>query len=248
MAKSSYYRWLVGAALVAGLVPVFATAPAVAQDNGGREDRGDRGSRRNGDRPRGDGPRGRDRESGTAKTPADTKPAPPATTAPTSTSFGTTSDAEKIRKSATDTIKLHDKSGDGILAGDELSELGMSKGADANADGKITHDELVAFRTPKTTAATGTAVKSTTANAASSDPEATAKSGERKLVNDTRKSYRFKSTKDRLPSWSLAGRDKNGDGQVSMSEYSRSWSDRTASEFQRYDTDGDGMITSEEKR
>jgi Ca2+-binding EF-hand superfamily protein len=243
MASSRNLRWLVVAVLAAWVATLVCTHPIAAQENGRG---GDRGWRRNGDRPRGDGPRGRNREDESANAPADTKPGPTAPPASTSTSFGTTSDAEKIRKSATDTIKRLDKSGDGILAGDELNELGMSKAADANGDGKITHDELVTFRTPKPTAATATAVKPTTTTAASSGTEP-AKSGERKLVNDTRKSYRFKSTKDRLTSWSLAGRDKNGDGQVSMSEYSRSWSDRTAAEFQRYDLDGDGMITSEEK-
>ncbi len=33
-----------------------------------------------------------------------------------------------------------------------------------------------------------------------------------------------------------------------MSEYSSSWTDRTASEFQRYDKDNDGMITVEEAK
>ena len=39
---------------------------------------------------------------------------------------------------------------------------------------------------------------------------------------------------------------RNGDGQVSMSEYSRSWSSRTVAEFQRYDRNDDGMITAKE--
>ena len=46
---------------------------------------------------------------------------------PSPTSFGTVSDAERIRKSATDTIKKHDKNGNGILEGDELNDLGMSR-------------------------------------------------------------------------------------------------------------------------
>jgi hypothetical protein len=244
MTNSICYRWLIIVAVVASVVPLISVVPMVAQDNGGRGD-GDRGWRRNGDRPRGDGSRRRDRGEQDSNPPAETKPAPPAAPAPTSTSFGTTSDAEKIRKSASDTIKQHDKSRDGILAGDELSELGMSKAADANSDGKITHDELVAFRMPKTTAATTVkpvATPTTTTETAAAEP------AERKLVNGDRKSYRFKSTKDRLPSWRFADRDKNGDGQVSMSEYSRSWSDRTAAEFLRYDTDSDGMITSAEVR
>ena len=33
-----------------------------------------------------------------------------------------------------------------------------------------------------------------------------------------------------------------------MSEYTRSWSERTASEFKRYDKDNDGMITAAEAK
>ena len=40
--------------------------------------------------------------------------------------------------------------------------------------------------------------------------------------------------------------DRNGDGQVAMSEFSRTWSSRTVAEFQRYDRNGDGIITAKE--
>jgi len=50
-----------------------------------------------------------------------------------------------------------------------------------------------------------------------------------------------------LPSW-FTSKDANGDAQVSMSEYSKSWNDRTAAEFQKYDRDNDGIITPEEAK
>jgi hypothetical protein len=62
------------------------------------------------------------------------------------------------------------------------------------------------------------------------------------------KPYRFRSPKERLPE-GLPGffsRDANGDGQISMSEYSRRWSDRMVAEFRRHDRDNDGMITPKE--
>jgi hypothetical protein len=64
-----------------------------------------------------------------------------------------------------------------------------------------------------------------------------------------RRSFRFTPPAERLPSglpdW-FTSKDKNHDGQVSMHEYSRSWSDRTAGEFRRYDLDGDGVVTAKE--
>jgi hypothetical protein len=66
---------------------------------------------------------------------------------------------------------------------------------------------------------------------------------------DARRSYRFMPASERLqeklPSW-FKSRDKNGDAQVSMSEYSRTWTARTVDEFRRYDSDGDGVITAKE--
>jgi Ca2+-binding EF-hand superfamily protein len=72
---------------------------------------------------------------------------------------------------------------------------------------------------------------------------------ESKPAKDKQKSYRFKTAKERLPAglpgW-FTSKDANGDGQVSMSEYSKSWTESQAAEFKRYDKDNDGIITAEE--
>ena len=67
---------------------------------------------------------------------------------------------------------------------------------------------------------------------------------------DKPRTYRFKRAADRLPATGLPSwfksRDANGDGQVAMSEYSRTWSDRTVDEFRRYDLNNDGVVTAKE--
>ncbi|MEX2091623.1 MAG: hypothetical protein WD971_03050 [Pirellulales bacterium] len=191
--------------------------------------------------------RGRRRDRAAADNrPADARPAAPTpSAAPTATSFGTVSESERIRKFATDTIKKHDKDGNGILEGDELKDLGASSRAETSGDGKITHNELVAFYTPKT-ASTNTPQPVVQPKVEAKGPSESA--AQRKIVNTTRKSYRFKSSKERLKPWRFASKDTNGDGQVSMSEYARSWTDRTAAEFQGYDKDNDGLITAAETK
>lgn len=66
---------------------------------------------------------------------------------------------------------------------------------------------------------------------------------------DKRKSYRFSTAGDHLPSslpsW-FKSKDKNSNGQVEMSEYSSSWSKSSADEFRRYDKNDDGVITPKE--
>lgn len=222
--------------------------PAFAQDNGARENEGRRRERGGwGERRGRDGDGDRNGERRIVDRPAE-RPAPPPSTPPATTSansFGTVSDAERIRQSAAETIKANDRNSNGILEGDELSNLGMSRGADKDGDGKITHNELVEFRTPKSTS-TATA-KPTTPAPTVSQPTST-EPAERKIVNKSRKSYRFKTTKDRINSWKFSSRDANADGQVSMSEFTRTWSDRTAREFQGYDKDNDGMITPDEAK
>jgi hypothetical protein len=66
---------------------------------------------------------------------------------------------------------------------------------------------------------------------------------------DKRRSYRFTPAQERLtgdlPSW-FKSRDRNKDGQVSMSEYSRSWTARLVRQFQDIDRNDDGVITPKE--
>jgi hypothetical protein len=68
-------------------------------------------------------------------------------------------------------------------------------------------------------------------------------------AKSTRRTYRFTPAGDRLPSglpdW-FKSRDKNSDGQVQMSEYTRSWSSRMVAEFRRHDLNDDGVITPKE--
>jgi Ca2+-binding EF-hand superfamily protein len=239
-------------ALIVMVLVVELPAPierqAAAQGNGGSsagaQERRGRGGRR--DRGPGSGRGGQDQP------PIEPRAAPkPAVES--STSFGTISDDAKFAKSATDVIKSNDKNGDGILEGDEIPKVGMSKNGDMNGDGKITQPELVAYyrgvsKPASTSSGVATASSPGLKPAAVATTSAAKDSDTRKIVNTTRKSYRFKTTKERLPTWQFASRDANGDGQVSMSEYSRVWSDRTAADFQRYDRNNDGMITAKESR
>lgn len=59
-------------------------------------------------------------------------------------------------------------------------------------------------------------------------------------------SYRFLTALDRLPkglpSWFLT-KDRDGDGQVTMAEFSGEWDSSRLAEFERYDLNDDGIIT-----
>jgi len=65
---------------------------------------------------------------------------------------------------------------------------------------------------------------------------------------DKRHSYRFTSPSDRKPGLpaELKSRDANGDGQVSMTEFSRYWSSSVVADFRRWDLNNDGIITAKE--
>ncbi len=63
------------------------------------------------------------------------------------------------------------------------------------------------------------------------------------------KSYRLKTAAERmpegLPDW-FARSDSNVDGQIAMSEFSSNWSDAVVADFNKFDLDGDGIITPRE--
>jgi hypothetical protein len=122
----------------------------------------------------------------------------------------------------------HDGDKNGVLEGEELAGArGLPPNADADKDEKLTREELTAAVPSK-----GSSSGNTT-----------------KEGQTSRRSYRFMSAHERLngsaKSW-IVSRDKNDDGQVGMHEFSRSWSESKVREFQRYDQNGDGVITAAE--
>jgi hypothetical protein len=65
-------------------------------------------------------------------------------------------------------------------------------------------------------------------------------------VNSSGKAYRFLTPAERLPEglpFSFTSKDRDGDGQVSMAEFSNSWTASTVAEFNRWDANGDGVAT-----
>jgi len=146
-------------------------------------------------------------------------------------------------------IKSKDKDGNLVLEKDkgEMDELGITlRKADANADGKITVDEVMA------TLGNYSAQRGSDAgSAATSSPAATTAmaSGSGTVSTGGRKSYRAKTPAERLPgdipSW-FTRSDENGDGQVLMAEYATAWTTSKVSEFAKYDLNGDGVITAKE--
>jgi hypothetical protein len=154
-----------------------------------------------------------------------------------------------------------------ILQPEEQGFLGSSAaGDDLNHDGMITIDELVMHKSAgaaaiSTPASSGASIASSSSasrrnsdnRSKTDDPLAkrvlTGSAGGTGKDVDKRRSYRFSKASDKLPTglptW-FKLRDANGDGQVSMNEYSRSVSQSMVSEFRRYDTNDDGIITPKE--
>lgn len=72
---------------------------------------------------------------------------------------------------------------------------------------------------------------------------------ERARKKDDRTSYRIASTLERLPAglpdW-FTRDDANGDGQVSMSEFSTAWTEAVFDDFNQFDLNRDGIVTPSE--
>jgi hypothetical protein len=167
-------------------------------------------------------------------------------------------------------VKQYDKNKNTWLDGDELEAAGRrAQSADLDGDKVVTVNELVASATKgsKTAGATAPAAKPVEVTGKSSDASNDDSKGDSvsatnskrvytwlggKQSNDPkskRRTYRFTPAAERLPtglpSW-FKTQDKNGDGQVSMREYSRSWSRSTVATFRGYDLNDDGIVTAKE--
>lgn len=166
-------------------------------------------------------------------------------------------------------VKMYDKNGDNMLQADERKGLtGRPAESDLDKDGVITIDELVSHLSsastaqavsPSPTSGDGNSGGSGDSSRRDKDRHNGDSDGAKRVYTgsagghsgkdgDKRRTYRFSTPADRLPKNlpSYFSRDTDGDGQVSMSEYSRSWSKSTVAEFRKYDLNDDGMITAKE--
>jgi Ca2+-binding EF-hand superfamily protein len=166
--------------------------------------------------------------------------------------------AQKFRRYAEGLMKRYDESNNGVLERDEWKKMsGDPEKADANKDGTVTVEELT-----DRLASYGSDDGSSSGGDGKSNDKRERKEEDRRKDRDRpredrseskgasdRKSYRFLTTAERLPkglpAW-FGRNDADGDGQVTMSEYSTSYNDTTVAEFQKYDRDGDGIITPHE--
>jgi hypothetical protein len=159
-------------------------------------------------------------------------------------------------------MRDRDKNENGTLEGEELQDLPSSAAsADADKNNVITREELVARLTNRDGNRSGDGGKAATGSTANKPASgagagmatrvftalaAPGSMGE-KTSASAKRTYRFTPPGERagLPGW-IKSRDRNKNGQVEMSEFSRSWSQRTVSDFRRYDLNDDGVVTAKE--
>ncbi|MCH8047040.1 MAG: hypothetical protein IID44_25335 [Planctomycetes bacterium] len=145
-------------------------------------------------------------------------------------SFSSQSNREKHRKLAESVMNRYDKNKNRVLDKDEAGKWAR---ADKNRNGQVTMDELIVWLSAYPTSGQKSGGKSSTRSI-------------RRTAGTSQQFYRYRSPHERLPS-GLPGwfkeKDKNADGQVAMAEFATSWTDERIDEFNRYDLNGDGLIT-----
>jgi Ca2+-binding EF-hand superfamily protein len=172
-------------------------------------------------------------------------------------------------------VRQYDRDGDGVLDAEEWKPMhGDPRLVDANKDGLITVEEMAQWiadygrnrRIRLAVPAIGLSGDSetnpgspaTSAGASGSKPgpsaEPTTAEDEdagidlAELEASRRRAKFYRSPKRLpagLPSWFLA-RDEDGDGQLTLSEFAPKPTPADLREFQRYDLNGDGLITAQE--
>ena len=146
--------------------------------------------------------------------------------------FSDASPEEKNRMFAQSLIKQHDANGDGVLQKDEWAKVREAEKYDSNGDDRLTEDEVFKYLTAYAQGGGGGGENGGGRRGGSGG-------GGRNLV-------RFMTPIERLPKGlppTFLRNDANGDGQVSMAEFSSSWTDAKAAEFAKQDLNGDGFVT-----
>jgi hypothetical protein len=148
----------------------------------------------------------------------------------------------KLGRYARSLLIQYDKNKNGQLERDEWSRLrGNPQQADRNRDNILTEDELARYLDTYAKQR-GSAKQS---NAPSKGESASSSYARQPM----RESVRFLRPHERLPAglpeW-FVRKDVNGDGQVSMSEFSASWTPGQRREFDTTDINRDGFIVPKE--
>lgn len=142
---------------------------------------------------------------------------------------------ERIRRYAESLMRQYDENRNGKLEKDEWSKMRGSDWAKADQDGngELTLEEIGRHL----------AGESGAGSSQSGQPTAT------QVSSRTGKRFIQRLPWERLPpdlpSW-FKDRDKDKDGQVLMAEFADKWTPDKLREFQKYDRNGDGVITPEE--
>jgi hypothetical protein len=150
----------------------------------------------------------------------------------------------KVVRYAERLIQQYDADGDGRLQADEWGRLrGEPARLDRNQDGAADVEEVAAY----VTAYGRTRQLAPSRPATNSEPEpVAAPHGEAAAAPPAKRFHvpeRF--LPQGLPEW-FAGRDANGDGQLSLAEFAPSAEAQQVAQFERLDVNQDGLLTARE--
>jgi Ca2+-binding EF-hand superfamily protein len=152
---------------------------------------------------------------------------------------------EADEREALERLQRYDSNRDGYLSAGEISRFsGNPMDFDRNRDGKLSQNEL-AVRYARRREGEEEARRDERRDDRRREPE---KPIEVPDVFNGRKSYRISSGRslpEGVPGF-FTDRDANGDGQVTMAEFSDDWSDEVVARFFESDLNRDGVITSAE--
>jgi Ca2+-binding EF-hand superfamily protein len=141
---------------------------------------------------------------------------------------------EKTRSFAQAKMKQFDKNNNGQLEKEEWSQMNDGEKYDLNKDGAVSLDEMTQYLSRPL--GSDDSVDTSKPKSPSKPTSAGGRPG------------RFRSVAERFPDLSAKffQLDRDGDGQIEMWEFSANWTEQTVREFQKYDINGDGIITPEE--